>query len=166
MWFLWLFALLFIGSEERWCVWTFCVCWNLQRLEVEELSNMHLADHCNRSTLYKLVFKDIRFCYRSYNSVLMFLIFPCVVSSSTLFWMRMNWNILKADVWKVSDPSKPACSLCITSLIMHWFPIRLCNSVGGELKVTIWWTVPFSFCWLIWLVFADECVAPTNVCIL
>lgn len=34
-----------------------------------------LADHCNRSTHYKVVFKDIRFCYRSYNSVGMFFIF-------------------------------------------------------------------------------------------
>lgn len=140
MWFLWLFTLLFIGSEEHWCVWE---CWRLQWSEVEELSNTLLADHCNRSTHYKLVFKDIRFCYRSYNSVVMFLIFPRVVSSCTLFWIERSRNFLKVDVWRVSDLSKPACSLCITSLTMHWFPIRLSNSVGCRLKVTICWTVPF-----------------------
>lgn len=110
---------------------------------------MLLADHCNRSTHYKLVFKDIRFCYRSYNSVVMFLIFPRVVGSCTLFWIERSRNILKVDAWRVSHLSKPACSLWITSLTLHWFPIMLSDSVGGRLKVTICWTVPFffSFCW-------------------
>lgn len=49
-WFLWLFTLLFIGSDERGCVGFICVCWSLQRLEVEEISNIIPADHCNRST--------------------------------------------------------------------------------------------------------------------
>lgn len=54
-----------------------------------------------------------------------FFIFPCVVSSCTLFWMGRSWNILKVDVWRLSDHSKPACSLCITSFTSF----DRCNSV-------------------------------------